>query len=358
MKNHSHVRIISWLVKKAERQRIDDFELWCWRRLLRVLWTARRSNQSILKEISPEYSLEELMLHLKLQHFGHRCEELTHWKKPWCWERLKAGGEGDDRGWDGWMASLTWRTWIWASSGRWWQTGKPGVLQSMGSQRVRHDWAIEQRQQLLNNDRGTSQACPPGDPKGKPLPVKARARVEGEEEPVEYEWLLRAWLWSECGSPVTVLLRGIRSTVCTLEDVTPWARPRKLFPTSSTSLLYCPRSRCGSSACALTLVYVSSSPFSHLTKERETPLTIPHVLPHTWSQCVKACTKKASKRKLQIWERKVPWEQSRRSFLEGNSSRAEQPPACPPQPLTCLGIQDKSAIVTITKQFLEWKMIE
>ena len=70
-------------------------------------------------------------------------EELTHWKRPWCWERLKAGGEGDDRGWDGWMASLTWWTWVWASSGSWWWTGKLGMLQSMGSQRVGHDWATE-----------------------------------------------------------------------------------------------------------------------------------------------------------------------------------------------------------------------
>ena len=74
------------------------------------------------------------------------CEELTHWKRPWCWERLMAGGEGDDRGWDGWLASLTQRTWIWVSLGSWWWTGKPGVLQSMGSQRVRHNWATE-----LNN---------------------------------------------------------------------------------------------------------------------------------------------------------------------------------------------------------------
>ena len=71
------------------------------------------------------------------------CEELTHWKRPCCWERLKAGGEGDYRGWDGWMASPTWWTWVWASSGSWRWTGKPGVLQSMGSQRVRHDWATE-----------------------------------------------------------------------------------------------------------------------------------------------------------------------------------------------------------------------
>ena len=107
----------SWTIKKAEHQRTDAFELWCWRRLLRVPWTARRSNQSILKEINPEYSLEGLMLKWKLQCFGHRCKELTHWKRPWCWERLKAGSERDDRGWDGWMASPTWWTWVWASSG-------------------------------------------------------------------------------------------------------------------------------------------------------------------------------------------------------------------------------------------------
>ena len=71
------------------------------------------------------------------------CEELTHWKRSWCWERLKAEGEGDDRGWDGWMASPTWWTWVWASSGSWWWTGRPGVLQSMGSQRVRPDRATE-----------------------------------------------------------------------------------------------------------------------------------------------------------------------------------------------------------------------
>ena len=71
------------------------------------------------------------------------CEELTHWKRPWCWERLKAGEEGDDKGWDSWMASPTWWTWVWASSGRWWWTGRPGVLQSMGLQRVRHNWATE-----------------------------------------------------------------------------------------------------------------------------------------------------------------------------------------------------------------------
>ena len=95
----------SWTVKKADHQRIDAFELWCWRRLLRVPWTLRRSNQSILKEISPGCSLEGMMLKLKLQYFATRCEEMTHWKRLWCWEGLGAGGEGDDRGWDGWMAS-------------------------------------------------------------------------------------------------------------------------------------------------------------------------------------------------------------------------------------------------------------
>ena len=124
----------SWTVKKAECQRIDAFELWCCRRLLRVPWTARRSNQSILKEISHEYTLEGLMLVLNLQYFGHLMQRTDSLEKPWCWERLKAGGEGDDRGWDCQIASPTWWTWVWASSESWWWTGKPGMLQSMGSQ--------------------------------------------------------------------------------------------------------------------------------------------------------------------------------------------------------------------------------
>ena len=81
------------------------------------------------------------------------CEELTLWKRPWCWERLKAGGEGNDRGWDGWMASPTQWTWVWASSGSWWWTGGPGVLQSMGSQRVRHDWTAELTDWLIKKQR-------------------------------------------------------------------------------------------------------------------------------------------------------------------------------------------------------------
>ena len=133
----------SWAIKEAERWRIDAFELWCWRRLLRIPWTARRSNPSILKEISPEYSLEGLMLKLTLQYFGHLMQRTDSFEKTWCWERLKAGGEGDDRGWDGWMASLTQWTWVWVNSGSWWWTGRPGVLQSMGLQRVRHDRATE-----------------------------------------------------------------------------------------------------------------------------------------------------------------------------------------------------------------------
>ena len=115
----------------------------CWRRLLRVPWTARRSNQSVLKEINPKHSLEGLMLHLKFQYFRHWCEEMTHWKRPWCWERLKAGGEGDDRGRCGWMTSPTRQTWVWVSSRSWWWTGKPGVLQSTELQRVEHDWGTE-----------------------------------------------------------------------------------------------------------------------------------------------------------------------------------------------------------------------
>ena len=94
-------------MKKAERQRTDAFELWCWRRLLRVRWTARKSNQSILKGISPEYSLEGLMLKLKLLYFGHLVRRTDSLEKTLVWERLKAGGEGYDRGRNGWMASQT-----------------------------------------------------------------------------------------------------------------------------------------------------------------------------------------------------------------------------------------------------------
>ena len=99
-------RCQSWALKKVKHQSIDAFELWCWRRLLGVLWTAGRSNQSILKEINPEYSLEGLMLELKLQYFGHVMQRANSLEKTWCWERLRAE-EAGNRGWDGWVASPT-----------------------------------------------------------------------------------------------------------------------------------------------------------------------------------------------------------------------------------------------------------
>ena len=106
-------------------------------------FTARRSNQSILKEISPECSLKDWCWGWNSSTLTTSWEELTHWKRLWCWEGLRAGGEGDDRGWDGWMAPLTWWTWVWVNSGSWWWTGRPAVLRFMGSQRVRHDWETE-----------------------------------------------------------------------------------------------------------------------------------------------------------------------------------------------------------------------
>ena len=122
---------------------------WCFwtvelEKTLEKLWDCKEIlKESILKEISPGCSLEGLMLKLKLQYFGHLIEELTRWKRPWCWERLRAGGEGFDRGWDGCMASLTQWTWVCVNSGSWWWIGKPGVLQSIGSQSVRHNWVTE-----------------------------------------------------------------------------------------------------------------------------------------------------------------------------------------------------------------------
>ena len=119
---------VGWTIKKAECQRIDAFKLWFWRRLLRVPWTARRSNQS---------TLSKPVIHLKdwcwsSNTLATQCEEMTHWKRPWCWERLRAEVEEGIRGWDGWMASSLQRTWTWANSRRWWGTGRPGVLQLMG----------------------------------------------------------------------------------------------------------------------------------------------------------------------------------------------------------------------------------
>ena len=118
--------------KKAEHQRINAFELWCWRRLLRVPWTGRRSNQSILKEISLEYSLEGLMLKLILQYSGHLMWRTDWLEKTLMLGEIEAGGEGDDRGWDGWMALPTQRTWVWVNSGSWWWTERPGMLRPWG----------------------------------------------------------------------------------------------------------------------------------------------------------------------------------------------------------------------------------
>ena len=128
-----------WTINKAEHQRIDAFELWCWRRLSRVPWTSRRSNQSILKEISPEYSRKAW----SSNSLATWCKELTHWKRRWCWEVWKQEEKGTTEDeMVGWHHRLN-EARVWASSGSWWWTGRPGVLQSMSSQRVGHGWATE-----------------------------------------------------------------------------------------------------------------------------------------------------------------------------------------------------------------------
>ena len=129
----------SWTIKKAEHRRIDTCELWCWRRLLRVPWTARRSNQSNLKEINHMCSLERLMLKLKLQYFGLLIRRTDSFEKTLMLGKLRAWGEGDDRGWDDLTASPTQWAWVWVGSESWWWTGRPGMLWFMGSQRVGHD---------------------------------------------------------------------------------------------------------------------------------------------------------------------------------------------------------------------------
>ena len=133
----------SWTIKKAEGWRIDAFELWCWRRLLRVPWPTSTSNQSILKEISPECLLERLMLKLKFQYFGHPIQRADSFEKTLMLGKIEGRGKGNDIGWDCLMASSMWWTWVWVGSRSWWWTGKPGVLDSMRSQRVGHNWATE-----------------------------------------------------------------------------------------------------------------------------------------------------------------------------------------------------------------------
>ena len=133
----------SWTIKKAEHWRIDAFELWCWRRLLRVPWTARRSNQSILKEISPECSLEGLILKLKLQYFGHLMQRADSFEKTVMLGKIEGRRRRVQqriRWLDGITDSMDMH---WMNSGSWWWTGRLGVLQSTGSQRVGHDWATE-----------------------------------------------------------------------------------------------------------------------------------------------------------------------------------------------------------------------
>ena len=149
----------SWTVKKAECRGTDAFELWCWRRLLRVPWTARISNLSILRQISPGWSLERLMLKLKLQYFGHLMGRVDSLEKTLMPEGLRAGGEGDDRGWDGWMASPTRWTWVWVNSRSLWWTGRPGELQFMGSQRVGHDWATELTNYVVSEKKKKDILC-------------------------------------------------------------------------------------------------------------------------------------------------------------------------------------------------------
>ena len=133
----------SWTIKKAECKRIDACELWYWRRLLRVPWTAWRTNQSILKKSILNIHQIDWCWSWNSSTLTTWYEELTHWKSPWCWERLKAGGEGDGRGWDGWMASPTQWACVWVKSGNWWWRGRTRMLQSMGRQRVVHNWATE-----------------------------------------------------------------------------------------------------------------------------------------------------------------------------------------------------------------------
>ena len=149
-------RCESWTIKKAESQRIDAFELWCWRRLLRVPWTARRSNQSILKEISLGCSLEGLMFKLKLQSFGQMIWRADSFEKTLMMGKIEGRRRRDDRGWDGWMASPTRWTWVWVDSGSWWWTGRPGVLQFMGSQRVGL-WRKLRAEELMLLNRGVGE---------------------------------------------------------------------------------------------------------------------------------------------------------------------------------------------------------
>ena len=135
-------RCESWTIKKAEHQRIDAFELWCWRRLLRIPRISRRSNLSILKEINPEQSLKRLMLKLKLQYFGHLMQRAKSLEKTLMLGKIEGRRRGQQRMRR--LDGITEWTWVWASSGRWWRTGSLACCSPWGlSQRIRHDWATE-----------------------------------------------------------------------------------------------------------------------------------------------------------------------------------------------------------------------
>ena len=144
----------SWTMKKADCWRIYAFELWCWGRRLRVPWTASRANHpSDWKSVLNVHWMDWCWS-WNSSTLATWCEELTQLITPWCWEKLKVGGEGDDRGWDGWMTSLTQWTWVWVNSGSWWWTGRPGVLQAMGLQRIRHNWVTELNWNCPSRTRG------------------------------------------------------------------------------------------------------------------------------------------------------------------------------------------------------------
>ena len=155
-----------WPMRKAECWEIDAFELRCWRRLLRAPWTARRFNQSILKEIRPGCSLERVMLKLKLQYCGHLMWRIDSLEKILMFRKIEGRMRGEDREWNGWMASPTQWTWVWVASDSWWWTGRPGMLQSMELQRIRQDWVTK-----LNSEQKASSSWQPSTGSFPPHPL-------------------------------------------------------------------------------------------------------------------------------------------------------------------------------------------
>ena len=200
-----------WTVKKAEHWRIDAFELWCWRRLLRVPWTERQSNQSILKEMSLEYPLERLMLKLKLLKFGHRMQRTDSLEKTLTLGMMEGRRRRDDKGWDVWMASPNQWTWAWVSSEI---VGGQGSLdccmQSMGSQRVGHDWATE-----LNLTECVYVRLPSG-ASGKEPDCQCRRHKRCGFDPS-----VRKISWKRAQEPTLVFLPGESSGLRSLEGYSP-----------------------------------------------------------------------------------------------------------------------------------------